>query len=166
MIPNKWLKWIGGCLTPALLWTACPCRCSCFEPHNSATSILRLTLSAPWPAGLWEHHQHCHHHPPLHHHHHHHHCSIKHNHTGLFFVNLTGFICILSVQPEPPQNLRVFNATITTLTAKWDPAPGPVQNYKITYEPTAGGDPITVSSFILLLSLKLQQERFFRYVVA
>ncbi|XP_053193439.1 collagen alpha-1(XII) chain [Scomber japonicus] len=48
------------------------------------------------------------------------------------------------VLPEPPQNLRVFNATISTLTVKWDPAPGPVQNYKITYEPTAGGDPITI----------------------
>uniref|UniRef100_A0A8C2CL42 Collagen alpha-1(XII) chain n=1 Tax=Cyprinus carpio TaxID=7962 RepID=A0A8C2CL42_CYPCA len=35
----------------------------------------------------------------------------------------------------PPQNLQVFNATTTTLTVKWDHAPGPVQNYKITYQP-------------------------------
>uniref|UniRef100_A0A665VIL6 Collagen alpha-1(XII) chain n=1 Tax=Echeneis naucrates TaxID=173247 RepID=A0A665VIL6_ECHNA len=38
--------------------------------------------------------------------------------------------------PQPPRNLRVFNATTTTLTAKWEPAPGPVQNYRITYQPT------------------------------
>ncbi|TRY92824.1 hypothetical protein DNTS_024890 [Danionella cerebrum] len=39
----------------------------------------------------------------------------------------------------PPQNLLVFNETITSLTAKWDHAPGKVQNYRITYEPVAGG---------------------------
>ncbi|XP_024293407.1 collagen alpha-1(XII) chain isoform X2 [Oncorhynchus tshawytscha] len=39
----------------------------------------------------------------------------------------------------PPQNLQVFNATTITLTVKWDHAPGRVQNYKITYVPTAGG---------------------------
>uniref|UniRef100_A0A8C7T3I5 Collagen alpha-1(XII) chain n=1 Tax=Oncorhynchus mykiss TaxID=8022 RepID=A0A8C7T3I5_ONCMY len=39
----------------------------------------------------------------------------------------------------PPQNLQVFNATTTTLNVKWDHAPGRVQNYKITYVPTAGG---------------------------
>uniref|UniRef100_A0A8C2CM97 Collagen alpha-1(XII) chain n=1 Tax=Cyprinus carpio TaxID=7962 RepID=A0A8C2CM97_CYPCA len=39
----------------------------------------------------------------------------------------------------PPQNLQVFNATTTTLTVKWDHAPGPVQNYKITYQPLAAG---------------------------
>ncbi|XP_028252836.1 collagen alpha-1(XII) chain isoform X3 [Parambassis ranga] len=44
---------------------------------------------------------------------------------------------------EPPRNLRVFNATISTLTVKWDHAPGPVQNYKITYRPVAGGEPLT-----------------------
>ncbi|KAJ8008899.1 hypothetical protein DPEC_G00083220 [Dallia pectoralis] len=39
----------------------------------------------------------------------------------------------------PPQNLQVFNATTVTLTVKWDHAPGPVQNYKITFQPVAGG---------------------------
>ncbi|KAK9959388.1 hypothetical protein ABG768_009516 [Culter alburnus] len=39
----------------------------------------------------------------------------------------------------PPQNLQVFNATTTSLTAKWDHAPGRVQNYRITYIPVAGG---------------------------
>ncbi|XP_026085059.1 collagen alpha-1(XII) chain-like isoform X6 [Carassius auratus] len=39
----------------------------------------------------------------------------------------------------PPQNLQVFNATTTSLNAKWDHAPGKVQNYRITYIPAAGG---------------------------
>uniref|UniRef100_A0A8C7QU68 Collagen type XII alpha 1 chain n=1 Tax=Oncorhynchus mykiss TaxID=8022 RepID=A0A8C7QU68_ONCMY len=32
-------------------------------------------------------------------------------------------------------NLQVFNATTVTLTVKWDHAPGPVQNYKISFQP-------------------------------
>uniref|UniRef100_A0A8C7QRZ5 Collagen alpha-1(XII) chain n=1 Tax=Oncorhynchus mykiss TaxID=8022 RepID=A0A8C7QRZ5_ONCMY len=36
-------------------------------------------------------------------------------------------------------NLQVFNATTVTLTVKWDHAPGPVQNYKISFQPVAGG---------------------------
>ncbi|CAJ1073879.1 collagen alpha-1(XII) chain isoform X2 [Xyrichtys novacula] len=39
----------------------------------------------------------------------------------------------------PPTNLVVFNETTTTLNARWEPAPGRVQNYRITYVPTAGG---------------------------
>ncbi|XP_029984108.1 LOW QUALITY PROTEIN: collagen alpha-1(XII) chain-like [Sphaeramia orbicularis] len=48
------------------------------------------------------------------------------------------------VRPDPPQNLRVYNATITTLSVKWDPAPGKVQNYRVTYQPLAGGEPNTL----------------------
>ncbi|XP_017157584.1 collagen alpha-1(XII) chain [Poecilia reticulata] len=48
------------------------------------------------------------------------------------------------VRPEPPRNLRVFNATVSSLTVKWDAAPGPVKNYKVTYLPVAGGEPQTV----------------------
>uniref|UniRef100_A0A8C1VHI0 Collagen alpha-1(XII) chain n=1 Tax=Cyprinus carpio TaxID=7962 RepID=A0A8C1VHI0_CYPCA len=51
---------------------------------------------------------------------------------------------IKPVSSGPPQNLQVFNATTTTLTVKWDHAPGPVQNYKITYQPLAGGKPLSV----------------------
>ncbi|KAM7368319.1 hypothetical protein PAMP_014547 [Pampus punctatissimus] len=47
------------------------------------------------------------------------------------------------VLPEPPRNLRIFNATITTLTVKWDPAPGPVEKYTISYKPVAGGELLT-----------------------
>ncbi|XP_041832449.1 collagen alpha-1(XII) chain isoform X2 [Melanotaenia boesemani] len=48
------------------------------------------------------------------------------------------------VLPEPPRNLRVFNATTSTLTVKWDHAPGPVKNYQISYKPIAGGEPLSV----------------------
>ncbi|XP_030299856.1 collagen alpha-1(XII) chain isoform X2 [Sparus aurata] len=39
----------------------------------------------------------------------------------------------------PPTDLVVFNETITSMNARWNPAPGRVQNYRITYVPTAGG---------------------------
>ncbi|XP_035530598.1 collagen alpha-1(XII) chain isoform X3 [Morone saxatilis] len=39
----------------------------------------------------------------------------------------------------PPTDLVVFNETITSMNARWNPAPGRVQNYKITYVPTSGG---------------------------
>ncbi|XP_008292859.1 collagen alpha-1(XII) chain-like isoform X2 [Stegastes partitus] len=48
-----------------------------------------------------------------------------------------------TLESEPPRNLRVINATTTSLTAKWEHAPGAVQNYKITYRPVAGGEPLT-----------------------
>ncbi|XP_038823365.1 collagen alpha-1(XII) chain-like [Salvelinus namaycush] len=48
-------------------------------------------------------------------------------------------VIITPAPTGPPQNLQVFNATTTTLTVKWDHAPGRVQTYKITYVPTAGG---------------------------
>ncbi len=48
----------------------------------------------------------------------------------------------------PPQNLQVFNATTTSLTAKWDHAPGRVQNYRITYVPVAGGRSQSVKNFL------------------
>ncbi|XP_051942785.1 collagen alpha-1(XII) chain isoform X6 [Hippocampus zosterae] len=44
----------------------------------------------------------------------------------------------------PPTNLVVFNETITSLNARWNPAPGRVQNYRITYVPTSGGRTQTV----------------------
>lgn len=46
----------------------------------------------------------------------------------------------------PATNLVVYNETITSLNAQWNPAPGPVQNYSITYVPTSGGRAQTVSS--------------------
>uniref|UniRef100_A0A3B3DVD7 Collagen, type XII, alpha 1b n=1 Tax=Oryzias melastigma TaxID=30732 RepID=A0A3B3DVD7_ORYME len=50
---------------------------------------------------------------------------------------------------EPPRNLRIFNATTSTLTVKWDQAPGPVTNYQVTYKPTAGGE-VSTQIFIVV----------------
>nr|XP_015209075.1 PREDICTED: collagen alpha-1(XII) chain [Lepisosteus oculatus] len=63
--------------------------------------------------------------------------------------DLMGSQRTLSKAPTPaptgaPQNLQVYNATTSSLTVKWDPAPGRVQNYRITYIPTAGGQLQTV----------------------
>ncbi|XP_011614348.2 collagen alpha-1(XII) chain isoform X2 [Takifugu rubripes] len=43
----------------------------------------------------------------------------------------------------PATNLVVYNETTTSLNARWNPAPGPVQNYSVTYVPTSGGRPQT-----------------------
>uniref|UniRef100_A0A8C8LPY4 Collagen alpha-1(XII) chain n=1 Tax=Oncorhynchus tshawytscha TaxID=74940 RepID=A0A8C8LPY4_ONCTS len=40
-----------------------------------------------------------------------------------------------------PRNMRVYDATTSSLTVAWEHAEGPVQQYKITYAPTTG-DPI------------------------
>uniref|UniRef100_A0A8C2I9W1 Collagen alpha-1(XII) chain n=1 Tax=Cyprinus carpio TaxID=7962 RepID=A0A8C2I9W1_CYPCA len=57
----------------------------------------------------------------------------------------------------PPQNLQVFNATTTSLTAKWDHAPGRVQNYRITYVPIAGGRSQTVKNIFTKNTIILQK---------
>uniref|UniRef100_A0A3Q1AKS5 Collagen alpha-1(XII) chain n=1 Tax=Amphiprion ocellaris TaxID=80972 RepID=A0A3Q1AKS5_AMPOC len=61
---------------------------------------------------------------------------------------------------RPPRNLRVINATTTTLTAKWEHAPGPgtVQNYRITYRPVAGGEPVTVTTVHYEIELRPDTE--------
>ncbi|XP_038160859.1 collagen alpha-1(XII) chain [Cyprinodon tularosa] len=61
------------------------------------------------------------------------------------------------VKPAPPRNLRVFNATTSTLSVKWDAAPGPVQNYKITYKPIAGGEPLSLQVGGKKTNILLQQ---------
>ena len=61
--------------------------------------------------------------------------------------DLTLCVCLLlvsAVTPDPPTNLVVFDETTTTLNTRWNPAGGRVQNYKITYVPTAGGKSQTV----------------------
>lgn len=45
----------------------------------------------------------------------------------------------LSAPNAPPTDLVVFNETTTSLNARWNPAAGRVQNYRITFVPTAGG---------------------------
>lgn len=39
-----------------------------------------------------------------------------------------------------PRNLRVSDATTSTMKLSWSAAPGKVQRYRITYTPAAGGE--------------------------
>ncbi|KAJ8270953.1 hypothetical protein GJAV_G00121110 [Gymnothorax javanicus] len=43
----------------------------------------------------------------------------------------------------PPGKLHVYNATTSSLSVKWDPAPGQVKSYQISYVPVAGGKNLT-----------------------
>ena len=55
-------------------------------------------------------------------------------------------VCMRFPAPNaPPTNLVVFNETTNSLNARWNPAPGRVQIYKITYVPTSGGRSQSVS---------------------
>ncbi|KAF3844687.1 hypothetical protein F7725_007850, partial [Dissostichus mawsoni] len=65
--------------------------------------------------------------------------SIQMNPRARICWALRGHVRHLSNSVGPPTDLVVFNETTTTLNARWNPAPGRVQNYKITYVPTAGG---------------------------
>lgn len=40
-----------------------------------------------------------------------------------------------------PRNLQVYDPTTSSLTVSWEPAKGPVTQYRIAYAPTTG-DPI------------------------
>ena len=52
-------------------------------------------------------------------------------------------VCVSAAVPRAgPRNMRVFDATTSTLTIGWDHAEGPVRQYRIAYAPMTG-DPIT-----------------------
>lgn len=51
-------------------------------------------------------------------------------------------VCAAAVPRAGPRNMRVFDATTSTMTVSWDHAEGPVRQYKIAYAPLTG-DPIT-----------------------
>lgn len=54
---------------------------------------------------------------------------------------LTLFLCRDPVPRSGPRNLRVYDPTTNSLSVSWEPAKGPVTQYRITYAPTTG-DPI------------------------
>lgn len=54
------------------------------------------------------------------------------------------FYILFGGTPVPrsaPRNLQVYDPTTSSLTVSWEPAVGPVTQYRITYAPTTG-DPI------------------------
>lgn len=44
-----------------------------------------------------------------------------------------------------PRNLRVFDEGISSLRLEWEPAPGQVQQYVVSYQPTEGGETKEIS---------------------
>lgn len=67
-------------------------------------------------------------------------------HIAMVIIVMCVCVCAQFLAPNaPPTDLVVFNETITSMNARWNPAPGRVQNYRITYVPTAGGRSQTVS---------------------
>uniref|UniRef100_A0A3Q3B4I5 Collagen alpha-1(XII) chain n=1 Tax=Kryptolebias marmoratus TaxID=37003 RepID=A0A3Q3B4I5_KRYMA len=42
---------------------------------------------------------------------------------------------------SPAKNIQVFNPTINTLNVRWEPATGPVQQYRVVYAPLTGTRP-------------------------
>lgn len=48
---------------------------------------------------------------------------------------------VLPVPRSGPRNLQVYDPTTNSLSVSWQPAEGPITQYRITYAPTTG-DPI------------------------
>lgn len=47
------------------------------------------------------------------------------------------FFSILAVSPyKPPRNLQTSESTKTSFRVSWDPAPGKVKGYKVTFHPS------------------------------
>lgn len=66
--------------------------------------------------------------------------------------------CVSTAVPRAgPRNMRVFDATTSTLTIGWDHAEGPVRQYRIAYAPLTG-DPITEYVSTLLPAYRMYVE--------
>ncbi|KAK5879639.1 hypothetical protein CesoFtcFv8_022737 [Champsocephalus esox] len=45
----------------------------------------------------------------------------------------------VSLAKGSPRDLRVFEETVSSMKVSWEPAPGSVQQYRVSYQPSAGG---------------------------
>lgn len=52
------------------------------------------------------------------------------------------------------RNIQVYNPTPHSLDVRWDPAPGPVQQYRIVHSPEAGTRPPESVSNLVILELR------------
>lgn len=50
-------------------------------------------------------------------------------------------IPICPVERSPVRNIQVFSPTTNTLNVRWEPATGPVQQYRVVYSPLTGTRP-------------------------
>lgn len=57
---------------------------------------------------------------------------------------------ISSVMRGLARNVQVYNPTPNSLDVRWDPAPGPVLQYRVVYSPVDGTRPSeSVSNFVM-----------------
>lgn len=52
-----------------------------------------------------------------------------------------------AVERSAVKNIEVFNPTTNTLNVRWDPATGPVLQYRVVYSPVTGARPSESVSF-------------------
>lgn len=52
-----------------------------------------------------------------------------------------------AVERSPVRNIEVFNPTTNTLNVRWEPADGPVLQYRVVYSPLTGSRPSESVSF-------------------
>jgi len=45
------------------------------------------------------------------------------------------------VERGTPRNIQVYNPTPNSMNVRWEPAPGPVQQYRVNYSPLSGPRP-------------------------
>lgn len=55
-------------------------------------------------------------------------------------LSLTTCFAYAPIELGSPRNLRVFDEDISSLKLEWEPAPGRVQHYVVSYQPTEGGE--------------------------
>lgn len=58
-----------------------------------------------------------------------------------------------------PRNIHVYNPTPNSMNVRWEPAPGPVQQYRINYASLSGPRPsesVSNLAFILLVKCVLR----------
>lgn len=58
-----------------------------------------------------------------------------------------------------PRNIQVYNPTPNSMNVRWEPAPGPVQQYRVNYSPLSGPRPSeSVSNLLFILFFKSVQK--------
>lgn len=61
---------------------------------------------------------------------------------------------VSTVERSAVRNIQVYNPTANTLNVRWEPATGPVQQYRVVYSPQDGSKPSESVSFLPLCQKK------------
>lgn len=77
--------------------------------------------------------------------------------TRTYVSSLVNLILIILdlVERGTPRNIQVYNPTPNSMNVRWEPAPGPVQQYRINYSSLSGPRPSeSVSNLVFIQFLK------------